>query len=130
MTDEEFLAAFEARTLSTWTHRDHLRMAYAYLKRHPFDEALDRIRRGIRALNAARGSTGYHETITIAWVRVLKPLADADDPLDQHPELTSAYLARFYSSDRLNSPEAKAEFVEPDLAALPVFPASAPRTAG
>ena len=53
MTDDEFLLAFEACTIprSEWTHEAHVRMAWLYLSRRPFTEALDRIRRGIRKLN-------------------------------------------------------------------------------
>jgi len=55
MTEDELLRRFEDLTLplAQWTHRAHVQVAYAYLSAHPFDEALDRMRRGIRAYNAA-----------------------------------------------------------------------------
>ena len=42
MSDDEFLAQFENCTLpfDQWTHRAHVRVAYLYLRRHPFREAL------------------------------------------------------------------------------------------
>ena len=74
MTDDEFLRAFQECTFtrSEWTHEAHVRMAWLYLTRLPFVEALDRVRCGIRKLNAKIGTPdGYHETITVAFVRVI-----------------------------------------------------------
>ena len=54
MEDAEFLSRFEGVRLpfEQWTHRAHVKVAYLYLRRHPFEEALDRMRLGIRAFNA------------------------------------------------------------------------------
>jgi hypothetical protein len=84
MTDDEFLAAFEARTLpkAQWTHAAHVRMAWLYLTRLHFAAALDRVRDGIRCYNAAVGSDGYHETITVAFTLLIHARltnADIDD---------------------------------------------------
>jgi len=38
MNDDEFLAAFEARTLEEFHHRDHIKVTFLYLQRHPLDE--------------------------------------------------------------------------------------------
>ncbi|MDZ4405370.1 hypothetical protein [Prosthecobacter sp.] len=71
--DDEFLRQFEDQSLplECWNHRAHLKIAYLQLTRFPFDEALCRMRAGIRAYNAARGiadtpTGGYHETMTQA----------------------------------------------------------------
>jgi hypothetical protein len=74
MTDDDFLAAFEARTIpkAEWTHAAHVRMAWLFLKRLPFAAALDRIREGIRRYNAAVGSDGYHETIMVAFTLLIR----------------------------------------------------------
>jgi SAM-dependent methyltransferase len=134
MTDNEFLAAFEACrfSLDQWHHREHIRIAYLYLLRHPFDEAVRKVRSGIQALNATHKvpdaiDRGYHETMTQAWMRLVhftlhefgaKETADAF--LDEHTQLLSKRALRFfYSRERIMSPEAKRGFVEPDLAALP-----------
>jgi hypothetical protein len=55
MTDRELLRRFEARTLpfKEWTHRCHAKVAYLYLKKFPFARALERMRRGVKAYNAA-----------------------------------------------------------------------------
>jgi hypothetical protein len=132
--DAAFLAAFESQAIpfADWSHRAHIRMAFNYLSRHPLEDALARIRRGIQALNRAHGTLeaptrGYHETLTIAWARVVAgaiaahgPFRDSNDFCDRSPHLLQRTLMSvFYSRERLFSPEAKRSFVEPDLAPLP-----------
>jgi len=134
MDDEAFIAAFEARAfpLEKWHHRDHIKIAYLYLLRHPLAEAIDKIRSGIQALNAQHKvpdaiDRGYHETMTQAWMRLVHctlsefgPAESADAFLDKHTQLLSKRaLLLFYSRDRIMSAEAKAGFVEPDLTPLP-----------
>lgn len=129
MTDDEFLAAFEAVALTRpeWTHEAHVRMAWLYLARHPVPDALDRVRRGIQKLNGKIGSPdGYHETITVAFVRVIADrLAESETyPAfrDRNPDLldrTLPALLRHYTKDRLYSAEARAAFVAPDREPLP-----------
>ena len=64
MSDDEFLAAFESCALprELWTHVAHIRIAWLYLTRFAFDEAAERVCRGIRQYNESVGSRGYHET--------------------------------------------------------------------
>jgi hypothetical protein len=134
VTDDCFLQAFEHQEipLEQWDHRAHLRVAVSYLLRYPFDEALCRMRSGIQDYNSAMGvedspTSGYHETITQAWLHILAtmlrqygPSSAADEFLDEHPQLAQKTLLRlFYSRERVMSPEAKQRFVEPDLAPLP-----------
>jgi hypothetical protein len=132
MTDDEFLAAFEACTLDEFHHRDHVKVAYLYLRRHPLDDAIAKVRTGLQHLAAAWGAPvddlerGYHETMTQAWVRLVHltlsndgAAQSADAFCDEHPKLMEkTYLHWFYSRERLTSWEAKRGFVEPDLAAL------------
>src|SRR2546423_15349095 len=75
--DAEFLAEFEACRwpLEKWHHRDHIKLAYLYLMRYSFDDACARIRAGIKAHNATHKipegpTSGYHETMTQAWLRL------------------------------------------------------------
>ena len=129
MTDDEFLAAFEAETLPrpAWTHQAHVRMAWLYLTRLPFDQALQTARAGIRSYNAAQGNhTGYHDTVTVAFVRLIASRLAADKAfitfLEHNPDLLDRRqppLLRHYSRARLESAEARAGFVEPDLLPLP-----------
>ena len=115
-----------------WTHRAHLTVGLWTLREHAADEALRRIRAGIQRYNAACGvvttpTRGYHETITCFYMRVignyLATLADHTDwlavtnrLLDRYgtPDLPFAY----YTRERLMSPEARANWVEPDLRKL------------
>jgi len=135
--DAAFLGRFEACTipLAEWTHRSHLRVAWTYLRRHGLDEAARRMGAGIRRYNAAQGlpdtlDSGYHETLTVAWLRIIDatmrwhgPETDATAFLEKHTQLHSKALLRlYYSRDRLLSWEAKRRFVEPDLAPLPRWP--------
>ena len=137
MTDDELLQAFEDGSLpfEQWTHRCHVKVAYLYLRRLPFEPALAQIRDGIRRYNAAHSvpegpDRGYHETMTHAFAHLIAAMLDAWEPVlptdsaeafcAAHPQLLSKYVLRlFYSPALRANPRAKAEFVEPDLAPLP-----------
>jgi hypothetical protein len=145
--DEEFLRAFEGCTLpfEQWRHRAHIKVAYLYLSylylcRFPYEQALEKIRENIKRYNAATNTPeslerGYHETITVAWLRLVHftlceygPAATADQFLEAQEQLLNRKALRFfYSREQIVSWRAKAEFVEPDLAA---FPRSAKALAG
>ena len=122
-------------THEEWTHEAHLRVAHLHLQRYVFDEAHLRMRAGIVRLNASHGlvesaTRGYHETMTRAWLALVAALPPAVGDADSRG-VVSAHAARLtrdaplqhYSKDRLLSLEARARFVEPDLAAFPA-PAS------
>jgi hypothetical protein len=129
MTDayiESFMGAFEEGSLSRseWTHSRHLVMALWHLRRHNRDEATRLIRDGIQRFNECHGNrTGYHETITLAWVAVIERflgVSDLDSPVSVLAgELLREcgdknYLLHFYSRERLYSDEARACWVPPD----------------
>ncbi|MDX1946725.1 MAG: hypothetical protein SFU86_15095 [Pirellulaceae bacterium] len=137
MPDDDFLAAFEECVWphDQWHHREHVKVAYLYLLRHGLRQSSERLPTAIRAYNAAHPrpeslTTGYHETLTQAWLRLVHaalcqhgPAPSADEFFDRHPELWQWQIARlFYSAERLWSAEAKISFVEPDLAPLPISP--------
>jgi hypothetical protein len=135
--DELFLRDFEAQALSReqWTHRAHVKVAYLYLRTSPFDEALEKVRAGIQALNAANGVEdtpvgGYNETTTVAFLRLVAatmraygealPTPTSDAFCDTHPQLMQKQVLRlYYSPERRMHPEARHRFIEPDLAPLP-----------
>jgi hypothetical protein len=138
--DRELLQAFEQRTLplDQWTHRAHVKVAFLYLRAHDFDEALTRMRAGIKAYNAAKGipdgpGEGYDETTTCAFMKLIHttmaaygerlPTPDADAFCDTHPQLMSPQVLRlFYSPARRTDPAARGRFLAPDLAPLPEPP--------
>jgi hypothetical protein len=132
--DTAFLSLFEAASIpgESWTHRDHVRVAFLYLRELPFPQALDKLRTGIKALNRANGvqetpTSGYHETITVAWARLIadaiasRGAASTFADFAQHnPDLLQKeHLRTHYSRDLIMSPLARISFVDPDLAALP-----------
>jgi len=129
---ESFIGAFEACTLpaAEWTHAKHLIVALWYLGRQPREEATRRIREGIQRYNLSKGNaTGYHETITLAWIAVISNFLatrDRQQPVaDLAEELLAEcgakdYLLHYFSRDRLFSPEARYRWVGPDL--LPLEP--------
>lgn len=153
MTDDEFLAAFERCSIARadWTHAAHVRMAWIYAARGSCGaELFDRVRRGIQNLGAAfglqqqargappprepdpRGLDGYHETVTMAFVTVIAARVELGEDFpafrDRNPDLfdrTLSALLRHYSPERLFSPGAKREFLEPDLEPLPASPTRA-----
>jgi hypothetical protein len=127
---ETLVRAFEDCTLprAGWTHREHLAVALWYRRHYPRDEATDRIRDGIRRFNLSHGNTtGYHETITLAWVAVIERfLAERDHGqplsvlvgglLEQCGD--KGYLLQYYSEAVLMSDEARRGWVPPDLQPL------------
>ena len=131
MSDAALLAAFEFCTLpkAAWTHEAHIRTAWIYLTTRSYDDALAALRNGIPKYNRSLGNTtGYHDTITVAFTRLIagRILASPDDDFAEfrtrHADLfakSPSPLALHYSKERLASPEAVASFVEPDISPLP-----------
>ena len=135
VNDDAFIARFEQQgfSLDQWHHREHIKIAYLYLLQSPLDEATERLKSGIKALNARHKvpdalDRGYHETMTQAWMRLVHctlcefgSAETADAFVDKHTQLLSKRaLLFFYSRDRIMSAESKRGFIEPDLAPLPV----------
>lgn len=127
MTDDAFLKGFEACSLDSFGHRDHLRVAFAYARRDGVEPAIAKARAGLRRFAAAHGEPErYHETLTTAWARVVAahavehPEAGFDAFLAAHPQLLRRdLLLGHYSRERLFSEPARARFADPDLLALP-----------
>ena len=126
LSDEEFIERYETYVLTEFTHEDHLRMAFAYARRDGAEAAVGGAR-SIQGLAERLGAPGkYHDTLTVAWARVVAHLAvrsrasNFEEFLDDHPRLRNRHLmSDHYSRGLLFSPEARARFVEPDLAPLP-----------
>jgi hypothetical protein len=135
MDDAGLIRRFEscAIPLDEWDHKMHLRVTYAYLRDRGLVATLAALREGIPRHNAAHSvpeaiGMGYHDTLTEAWCRIVWAMMRAhgdegsgDAFIKKHTQLHSKVLLRlYYSRDRIMSVEAKARFVEPDLAPLPV----------
>jgi hypothetical protein len=125
---------FEACTLprAGWTHHAHLLVALWYLMRHDEREATRLIRDRINRYNRAKGIettkiSGYHETITLFYIKVIRKFLST-----ANPDCTLTALARslldscgdknlpleYYSRERLMSGQARTNWLEPDLRAL------------
>ena len=131
LTDAEFLAAFHACSLppACFRHADHLRLAWLHIHRHPLNAAIDNVRNCIRVYATHLGRPKlYHDTITIAWVRLLashdEPTFDEFLMLNEH-RLNAELLHRFWSPELLQSEAARKEWVDPDRAGLPPLDRSA-----
>ena len=121
MTDAEFLAALEAATLpeSAFTHREHVRAAYLYLRRGSFGAALDAMAAALRRYAAAQGRPDrYHETMTVAFMALINErLAGDGDPGSWpafaacHPDLLGrGLLAAYYPAAFLADERARRVF--------------------
>jgi hypothetical protein len=129
MTDDDFVARFEDCTLpnSAFHHRDHVRLAWIYLRCHSPLEALARFAKGLRRFAAANGHPGlYHETITWAFLLLIRERMERgaagntwEDFADANPDLLSwkpSALDRYYLPETLGSELARRVFVMPDRA--------------
>jgi hypothetical protein len=132
MNDAELLKAFESQSISNddWSHEYHIRVASIYLSNLDFDTALDKVKSGIKQLNAVNKVPesqfrGFHETLTLGWLKLVvaklneHEVATSLELITQCPDLlNSRLLSEYYSPDRLMSLEAKKRFIEPDLKPL------------
>lgn len=117
-------AEFEACAVTKFGHAEHLTVALWYLARLPEAEASERVRAGLRKLSALDGDGRYNETLTLFWLRAVAAfLRDAESGLTLRV-LRERLVARFanaravfdyYSTELLNTHEAKTSWVEPDL---------------
>lgn len=132
--------AFEERALpkSEWTHAAHLIVGLYYCFNFPFGIAKNLMRDGIYWLNDAHGtpntdSSGYHETLTIFWLRMVADFLENHQSEKSLAVLASILTAsynnsklplEFYSRELLFSVEARETCVEPDLKQFPAISAT------
>jgi hypothetical protein len=132
---DDFIAAFEDGTLPKprWTHAAHILTGACYVHAYGERAALDRMRGRVSAYNEAVGgqntpTSGYHETITVLWIKILTAFRR------EHPSLTRApfavlaveqfaaqkdILSRYYDFDIIASQEARRTWQPPPLLPLP-----------
>jgi len=133
MTDDDFARSFEDCTLpnSDFHHRDHVRLAWIYLRQYPPLDALARFTAGLQRFAAFHGHPGlYHETITWAYLFLIHERM-ADSPAGEgweefaarHPDLVTwkpSILDRYYAPATLRSDRARRLFVLPSPTSEPV----------
>lgn len=125
LSDREFLDQFDAGTLDLagFDHRAHCRAAWLCLRAAPFRDALARLRRGLKRLAIAAGQPQrYHETITVAYARLIQRQRRllGDPPWDEFLARSTELLApdmgalrALYPPGVIDTPEARKTFVAP-----------------
>jgi len=121
---DPLVEAFEHATLdpSAFHHREHLYVAWCYLRALPLEDALARYVHHLRRLTVALGVPHkFHATLTWAYVVLLREAMDQspnlgfDELLTRHPVLLDrhAAFAPYYERAQLDSEEARRRFVLP-----------------
>ena len=128
LSDSEFSEQFAAGTLlpSLFSHEAHLRLAYIHIQRHGLKQAIENMNAQILAFAIANNARdNFNRTVTTAAVYTMQHLMsraqsqDFNGLLEEFPRLKTDFkglLAAHYSGDIFRSKEAKANFLEPDLA--------------
>jgi hypothetical protein len=128
---DEFIGAFESGTLpkERWTHAAHLLTGACYVHELGEAAAIDTMRSRVSQYNEAVGgkntaTSGYHETITIAWIKLLTGLLREAGPIAR-AEFAAlavrrfaddrAIFARYYDFDLTASVLARRSWVPPNL---------------
>ena len=116
-------------TPSQFDHRAHVRLAYVYLTEGSVETAAEAMREALLAFLARHhiDAAKYHETLTRSWIMAVRHFMErtpatrsADAFIAANPELLdSRIMLTHYSAAVLFSPEARAQFVEPDLDPIP-----------
>ncbi|HVR47914.1 MAG TPA: hypothetical protein VMT95_14890 [Candidatus Binatia bacterium] len=135
MTAEVLVARLEALDLQNvdFHHREHLEVAFFYLRRDGAEEGTRAMLRAIAALASHEGREDkFHATMTVCWIRIIaaamaeeQDCQTAADLVSRQPMLLDKELPlRFYSRELFFSAEARRRALDPDLAPLPPMPHS------
>ena len=127
LEDQEFEHAFKTGELppSFFSHEAHLRLAWIYLGKYGMDNAIVMICKQIEFFDNLHGDgEKFHVTLTMAAIKVVHHFmlksnaADFPSFMIEFPVLNSDFnslLLQHYDQGMLFSPEAKTEFIAPDL---------------
>lgn len=127
----EIVLGFRTCTLpkERWTHEAHLWTTLVHVRELGPDAALAAMRTGIDRYNRSLGNTsGYHDTLTITWVAIVAAYSQehaARDTLDVARTLPADVghretPLRHYTRERMMSDAARAGWITPDVAPLPI----------
>ena len=127
MTDQELMDQFDRGTLPNecFHHREHVRVAFLYLSRHPALEAIQLFSRALQRFAAAHGKPQlYHETITWAFMFLIRERMARSETQPTWDEFSRSNadllawenrpLSRYYREETLASELARAVFIFPD----------------
>jgi hypothetical protein len=130
MTDAEILTLvdrFERCLLAKeeFHHRDHLTVAVVYLYAADLETAMDRMRSSLKRFAMHHSvSKLYHETLTRFWLLQAAKRLNRSECLERsvskiREKLSDKNLAfEYYSRERIDSKEARENWLEPDLKEL------------
>lgn len=111
-------------------HAEHVRLAWHYVRVYGERGGTTRMRETILRYATSLGhAEKYHETATVAWMRLVAAAVRLTPRHEGFAEFAAAHpwllnrdaLAAFYSAGAMASAEARAGWVEADLGPLPVF---------
>ncbi|MGA8142682.1 MAG: hypothetical protein WB987_02205 [Candidatus Acidiferrales bacterium] len=127
---EEVVRRFEecSYTPEEFVHARHLTVAAWYFAMFDAKAARERMRSGLRKFIAYHGKSGYHETITEFWLRLVENtvresksgelglVARVNDVIARGRDKDLIY--EHYRRESLATPKAKVTCLEPDLRPL------------
>lgn len=125
MTDQDFAEAFERCAVDnkSFHHRDHVRLAWIYLREAPLLEALARFTASLKRFATANGRPElYHETVTWAYLLLIHERMQQGDATGfdafavENSDLLAwkpSILDRYYDRETLDSEIARRTFVMP-----------------
>jgi len=125
MTDHEFAEAFERCEIAgdSFHHRDHVRLAWVYLRQMTLLDALKRFTESLKRFAVHNGVPNlYHETITWAYLLLIhermerNPVDDFETFETANPDLFAwkpSILDRYYDRETLDSELARRTFLMP-----------------
>lgn len=125
MTDDTFVAALQncSYPIENFHHADHLRLGWILLSKMDPVSASAEAAKLIRNFGLHHGKGHiYHETVTRAWMRLLACHHEPsfEEFLSRNAgRISTRLLYEFWREETLNSQQARAEWVEPDLRSLP-----------
>jgi hypothetical protein len=129
MTDDAFFQAFTEGQLDPgkFHHADHIRLAWLCVQRYGALQAETLLLDGIRKFAQRAGvPQKFHHTTTIAWTRLVAAACRESKScgsfyvwIKVHPDLLKKHLLQqHYTTERLESSEARHGWLDPDLKPL------------
>jgi hypothetical protein len=117
-------------TRGRFGHREHLELAWRYLRLYPAEQAALVVAAAVRRVARLHGAEDkYHETITRTWLHFVAVhmhrwgAADTfDEFLERNPDLLNGKLIEeFYSPGVLSGDSSRVSWSTPDLRRLPAL---------
>jgi hypothetical protein len=110
-------------------HREHVELAWRYLRLYPIDAAAEVMVEAIRHVARLHGADDkYHETITRSWLHFVAVHMERwgaesfDELIERNADLLDGKLIEhFYSPGLIRSEPARATWVPPDVRRLPAL---------